>query len=375
MEQPPPPPYSAQARPTQLQTPTAMHQTIKNVVAAENIDQTCLVPDRPRRLRKLLMDLLMIDYGILKPCHIAYGTAFGALYIASQLEALGCNSGREFTAIFHLVRHHMAIPAAQAGVPFDIVLTMMIRYLENLRSGSGDKVKYTGCLAAVYAKHADAGMLEKCQRDLNEVVNVVVPGGLLRDRLRSKIEAVMAHRSEWEHLQWKDVADESFLQPPRQGATNEVMPRNCDQQTTLDCGAIHPQIETTNTPQLLAPQQSRLTNQQDTNVLIRRYRYTRIEYRRKADAMRHHLGTEDTRGNDKIVVAVRNHSSAVQANIAVTQSTNTSQTDTLNPSESGRHQPRFWRRPSSRSTKRLARAAMRSNALDRIRSWLSLHAR
>ncbi|KAK5743251.1 hypothetical protein LTR17_002728 [Elasticomyces elasticus] len=375
MEEPPPPPYSAQPQPSQFEMPTAMQETIKNVLKAEGIHNGRFLLDRQRYLRQLLMDLLMIDYGIRKPHHVKWDAAVGALHIAGQLHALGYESNSENNAIFRLVQHNVAFPAIQLNLPFDIVLTMLVRYSENLSFGGEYRVTYTGCLAAVYAKHGERGMLEKCQRDLNEVVDVVVPSGQHRDRLRSRIEAIIAHRSAWEHLQWKDVADGSFLQPPRQGTTNEVMPRNYEQQTTLDCGATHPQIETTNTPQLLAPQQSRLTNQQDTNVLIRRYRYTRIEYRRKAAAMRHHLGTEDTRGNVKIVVAVRNHSSAVQANIAVTQSTNTSQADTLNPSESGRHQPRLWRRPSSRSTKRFARAAMRSNALDRTRSWLSLHAR
>ncbi|KAK5735869.1 hypothetical protein LTR17_007881 [Elasticomyces elasticus] len=317
MEEPPPPPYSPKPHPSQLLDPTTMRRTIKNTVNPELESPTHFVSNRPRLFRRLLMNLLLIDYSMANSQRLEHESDVGALFIARQLEAFCYTTGRENNAIYRLVRDGVAVPAAQLGVPFDIVVAMLVRFSVNLRPDNESKVKYTGCLAAVYAKHGEVGMLEKCQRDLNEVVDVVVDNGPYRAGLRSRIEAIIAHRSEWAHLQWTNIADEEFLRPAPLTAEHVALHNNeprdiVREQTTLDGRATQSQIQTTNTPQLVAPERRKSARHQprlwrpfsspsmdpkNTTALIKRYHHTRTEYRRRAAALRQNLGALRVEGS------------------------------------------------------------------------------
>ncbi|KAK5691443.1 hypothetical protein LTR97_011436 [Elasticomyces elasticus] len=202
---PPPPPYSPRPPPPpqpptpQLRISGTMIHTIKTVVQAElfNPRYRSYPLDRTAHLRHLLLQILMIDYGVWSPRPLSLATRTSAYFLARQIEALGCPSGPRDAKTTLFVQEHLALPAAELGLPLDVVCTMLIRYSANLRMKKSDGVTYTGCLAAVFVKRGEAGLLEKCQRDLDKVVDVIVPSGDNRVRLRRKIEGLIADREAW----------------------------------------------------------------------------------------------------------------------------------------------------------------------------------
>ncbi|KAK3667151.1 hypothetical protein LTR22_002016 [Elasticomyces elasticus] len=244
MEDPPPPPYSAQT--PALPRPhisAATLNTVKKIVQTElpyprNFQRN----SQTYHLHWILMDILLVDYGIWKPHRSDRSDGIGSMHLARQLEALGCSPHPEVAAnLAPFVQENIATPAAQLGVPFDIVVTMLIRYSANLRYDSESMEMYTGCHAAVYAKMNAS-----------------------RERLTKEIEVLLAKRGAWQHMQWvHQAAGERAALPPSRPPTAETRVTDMIVVAVRERSSeVEANTSSTNTSQLVAPEQSKSSRHQ-----------------------------------------------------------------------------------------------------------------